>query len=133
MSNREDDSIQALILAAVVVFALIALWISRELGASFASVLNAAVATIIVGGITLLTIKFADAPICSTISGALAVIWWFWGPVLDSAARGGRDEQDAFVLFEPPWWTSGVFWWAIEILLLVALVLCLRSWLKDRY
>lgn len=121
-NNQSNDALIALLLIPIGAFLLVAWKISSSLGADFQVTLGALLYSLVIVGVIGAVWWFTRFYIGATVFAACSLVWPKWWTVLDSTAVVGNNFGG--IQFEPldaPWWTSGWFYWGVE----VALVACI--------
>lgn len=134
MQTRDDGTMAFIAIACVVGLGGI-LWVSRALGASFASVCTAAGSLFILGVVLAALWRFLDDYGLQFLAGFFAFGWPTTWPVLTSIANGGSDPDSSFrpwhdhSFIDSAWMTWGIE--ALFVLLLAAAVI--HEYRRRRY
>jgi hypothetical protein len=113
MQNRDNGLMAVVVIPCLIVLALL-LWLSRSIGASFASACTTATSLIFLGGVLGAVWYFLKDFSLQLVATFFAIGWFTTWPVLTSIANGGDDSDTSFrpwhqgSFIDSAWMTRGV-------------------------
>jgi hypothetical protein len=115
MQNRDNGLMAAIVIFGIFAIAVI-LWISRAIGASFASVCSSATSLVVVVVVLAILWRFLDDFGLQILAAFPAFGWPTIWPVLTSIANGGDESESSFRPWhEESFIDSGWMTWGIEL------------------